>query len=87
MSKRKSGAITMRTIPYSENGDPLTWSWGTRDGVRYPYLRCKCGVRVALDDWEITPDGQVTPSVNHPLDPAYGGCGFHDHIKLDGYQG
>lgn len=77
----------MLTIPYSENGTPLTWSWGNRDGVRYPYLKCECGVRMPLDGWDISPEGQVTPSVHHSLDPEFGGCGFHDYIILDGYQG
>lgn len=61
--------------------DPLTWGWledGTQRVVR---LTCPNGHYALLDDHEIAGDGSVTPSVLCPWH-----CGFHDTVRLMGWE-
>ena len=47
-------------------------------------FRCTCGTWMRLVDgvWTVAPDGTVSPSVWHNVSD----CGFHDFIKLGGYE-
>ncbi len=65
-----------------DRGRPLTWRWGTLDGRRMPSITCRCGRAGPLEDHEVSLSGHVTPSVHHD-EPS---CGFHDHVRLEGYR-
>lgn len=63
--------------------EPLTWSHGTRYWSGHPMpavnLRCDRGHLAMLGDrHEVSPDGQVTPSVGCPSP----GCGWHAWARL-----
>ncbi len=75
-------------FPRDLTGDfpPGTWRPRTRDGVRAANFACpRCGRRAGLghgSNHDIAADGSVSPSVVCDSD----GCGFHEFIKLDGWE-
>jgi hypothetical protein len=75
----------MIEINPSPKDKKASYGWATRirDGKPIVYLRCpSCGDYAALDDHKIANDGVVSPSVICP----FGGCTFHDTIKLLGWK-
>ena len=59
-----------------------TWLRVVLDGQATARIGCPtCGECPALGDHEIAPDGTVTPSAVCPT-----GCGFHEHVKLEGWE-
>lgn len=74
----------MMTLPYDQELGPGSWKGGV-DGNenRTALITCpKCGQVISLHFHGITDEGNVTPSVCCP-DVK---CGFHDHIKLEGWK-
>jgi hypothetical protein len=63
--------------------EPLTWALLKTDAGWSAMAVCSNGHRGALDDHVIADDGTVSPSVVCPEK----GCGFHDHIQLEGWLG
>lgn len=76
----------MIRVPFSEvvkfDYRPDSVYWGLIDGQ--VILGCQCGGLINLRGWSISPDGVVSPSVDHSRDP-YHPCTFHNFITLDNY--
>lgn len=54
---------------------------------RKPYIRCNCGRLLGIGLHTVHPDGAVAASFLHD-EPGTGlGCGWHEFLKLDGYDG
>lgn len=74
----------MSVASYPQNNDhkPGTWKGLQTLGGRKASFTCpNCGQLGSLSDHEIAEDGTVNPSV-----VCFNGCGFHDFIKLEGWQ-
>ncbi len=65
--------------------EPLTWRGVELDGKRSATVCCGNG-HVAYLDHEIAQDGTVTPSLQCPVEVPQV-CGWHEMIKLDGWDG
>lgn len=56
-----------------------------------PIIRCRCGRLVGLGLHHVHADGKVTASFAHPVEGWAGettpGCGFHEYLELEGYDG
>lgn len=59
-----------------------------------PIIRCRCGSLMGIGLHHVHADGRVTASFYHwwpedsPQFKEYGqGCGFHEFLELDGYDG
>jgi len=58
-----------------------------------PIIRCQCGSLMGIGLHHVHADGRVTASFYHwwPPDSEMGkalqGCGFHEYLELDGYDG
>ncbi len=68
--------------PFNFNYVPGSWKGLLTPKGRSATFTCPNGHTCALDHHEIAADGAVTPSVVCP----YEGCGFHEFIKLEGWQ-
>lgn len=68
-----------RVVVPAGNG-PLTWARFDAGKSERVYMTCKCGCTAELDH-EIDEHGNVEPSMECP-----NGCGFHEHVRLAGYQ-
>lgn len=63
-----------------------------RDGVPMkPIIRCACGELAGIGLHHVHADGRVTASFYHPADGwadhTKAGCGFHEMLELEGYDG
>lgn len=59
-----------------------------------PVIRCRCGVNFHIGLHHVHADGRVTASFYHPETPGAAGCadnapgcGFHEFLELEGYEG
>jgi len=59
-----------------------------------PMIRCACGALMSIRLHHVHGDGRVTASFLHPIvpqnppqAPEHQGCGFHEFLVLDGYDG
>lgn len=59
-----------------------------------PLIRCKCQRLMGIRLHQVHADGRVTASFYHPETPGVAGssaiepgCGFHEFLELDGYDG
>lgn len=59
-----------------------------------PIIRCRCGQLMGIGLHHVHPDGRVTASFYHPETPHVAGstanepgCGFHEFLELEGYDG
>jgi hypothetical protein len=59
-----------------------------------PIIRCRCGRLMGIGLHHVHPDGRVTASFLHPEQPGgagstdnQAGCGFHECLELEGYDG
>lgn len=55
-----------------------------------PVVKCRCGRVGGLGLHTVAADGNVTASFFHPLEGWASdgmGCGFHEFLKLEGYEG
>jgi hypothetical protein len=65
------------------SAEPGTWSSHEVDGNRVVVMSCpSCGKLGGLGDHKVNEKGLVTPSVVCPNE----GCGFHDMVKLLGWN-
>ena len=51
-----------------------------------PYIRCNCRKLLGIGLHSVHLDGTVTASFLHDA-PGTEPCGWHEHLKLDGYNG
>ena len=63
---------------------PGKWKGGTTKGRKTALITCpRCGAIFSISRHEIAPSmGKVFPSVVCPFR-----CGFHDHVRLEGWDG
>lgn len=58
-----------------------------------PIIRCRCGALIGIGLHHVHADGRVTASFYHWWPPdsemgkAHQGCGFHEFLELEGYDG
>ncbi len=58
-----------------------------------PIIRCQCGELIDIGLHHVYADGRVTASFYHYWPPesaeakAHQGCGFHEFLELEGYDG
>lgn len=58
-----------------------------------PLIRCRCGELLGIGLHHVHTDGRVTASFYHWWPPesdqarAHQGCGFHEYLELEGYDG
>jgi len=71
-----------RTYEPAFHEPPLSWKpVRIPDGRMTALFICPRKHAGLLTEWEIAPDGTVSPSV----DCSPNGCDFHDHIRLIGW--
>jgi hypothetical protein len=81
-------------IPKGSYDDPVAPAWlptQDKDGAPgKPIIRCACGRLAGIGAHHVHADGRVTASFFHPTS-GWGsegtGCGFHEFLELDGYDG
>lgn len=82
----------------SYNDESIKPAWlpiARQDGTPLkPIIRCACAKLIGLGLHHVHPDGRVTASFYHWWPPEElarlgyeQGCGFHEHIELDGWDG
>ena len=84
----------MTTIQKAAPGDVWLQSPGhlrpatiQETGQRTANLSCPtCGRPLSISHHEIAADGTVSPSLVCPWSIGGIQCGFHDHVKLDGWD-
>lgn len=65
--------------------------WGVGGGLR-PIFTCACGESAVLPrsldgGWQVAADGTVSPSVDCRRVKSDGTpCGFHEFVRLDGWE-
>lgn len=80
----------MVTIPKTNNDHTNFPCWipvtNTKGEERRPHVRCNCGQVTSIGNHHVHADGTVTASYFHSKEMP-GGCGWHEHIKFEGYNG
>lgn len=75
--------ITVRRSTGPDDRSPGVWIPLATSRGRSASIVCpKCGQEAMLTNHKIGADGAVTPSVVCPR-----GCGWHEHVRLDGWTG
>lgn len=73
----------VKSYPQNNDYKPGTWKGvvdNTGKRISASFTCPNCGELGSLSAHHIAPDGTVTPSLICPYE-----CGFHEHIKLEGW--
>jgi hypothetical protein len=72
----------MLMVGRADDYRPLSWKGLQTPSGRNATLTCRNGHTCALTQHTIAPDGTVSPSLVCPEL----GCGFHEWVRLEGWQ-